>query len=77
MNASPDLVAIRARQGAAIRDRRLALGLTQASVGAAVGVTKAAVHEWEIGKSTPRLHLQRGLAKFLRTTPSKLFSLDD
>lgn len=67
---------IRKRQGDRIRDLRKFRKLSQTSLAGAVGVTKAAVCEWETGKSTPRPHHQVMIAKALDTPWSGLFGLD-
>jgi len=37
--------------GTRIRENRLRMGLTQEQLGARIGVTKAAVSQWELGQS--------------------------
>lgn len=68
--------AIRARQGKKIRDFRKFRNLSQAAVAEAVGVTKAAVSEWEGGKSSPRPQFQIDLARALGVPWSSIFGLD-
>lgn len=48
-----------------IRERRLALGLTQEQVAGALGVTAPAVNKWEKGASCPDLGLLCPLARLL------------
>jgi DNA-binding XRE family transcriptional regulator len=67
---------LRLRQGAKLRDLRKFRQLSQSQLAAAVGVTKAAVSEWEAGKSTPRQHHQVLIARSLNTPWSALFGLD-
>lgn len=67
---------IRQRQGAKIRDFRKLRQLSQQQLADAVGVTKAAVSEWENGKSAPRQHYQVGIARALGAPWSALFGLD-
>lgn len=50
--------------------------MTQQQLADQVGVTKAAVSDWELGKSTPRQGYQVAVAKSLSTTWSALFGLD-
>lgn len=68
--------AIRRRQGAEIRKFREFRKLSQATLAETVGVTKAAVSDWERGNSSPRQHLQVGIAKALEVPWSSLFGLD-
>lgn len=49
-----------------IRRRRDALELTQAELGAAVGVDALTVSRWERGESTPRFRYWLKLAKVLQ-----------
>lgn len=73
---------IRQRQGARLRQFRDVkvqdgkVGVTQQQVAQAIGVTKAAVSEWESGKSSPRPAHQVALAKYLNAPWSALFGLD-
>lgn len=74
--------ALQRRQGKKIKDFRtmprpgLPKGYSQSYLATAVGVTKAAVSEWENGKSTPRPHHQVRIAKALGSPWSALFGLD-
>ena len=56
-----------------MRDRREQLGLTQKDVGAAIGVTDAAVSGWESGTSKPRSDRLRSLAEKLSVSERWLF----
>lgn len=73
---------IRQRQGDKLRLFRLnkvvdgRVGVTQSDVAQAIGVTKAAVSDWEAGKSSPRQHHQVALAKYFGAPWSVLFGLD-
>lgn len=69
---------IRARQGARIRAQRDLWSMSQDQLAAQLDppVTKAAVSEWENGKSSPRQTYQVQLAKALRVPWSTLFGLD-
>lgn len=46
--------ALRLRQGARIRENRLHCKLSQEQLAAAVGVSKAAVSQWETGLTSPQ-----------------------
>lgn len=67
---------LRREQGKRIRSRRVELSITQLDLAKSVGVSKPAVSQWERGKSTPRLSLQRAIAERLETPWSDIFSLD-
>lgn len=69
--------AIRLRQGKKIREYRQHWKKSQATLADELGVTKAAVSEWERGVSTPRQHLQLDIAKALHAPWSILFGLDE
>lgn len=75
--------AIRLRQGGEIRKFRkfTRIGddhheMSQAELAATIGVTKAAVSDWERGNSSPRPHLQVEIAKALNVPWSSIFGLD-
>lgn len=68
--------ALRQRQGDRIKLWRKAHNMSQAQLADFVGVSKAAVSEWETGKSTPRQHVQVAIASALKTPWSALFGLD-
>lgn len=68
--------ALKRRQGDRIKLFRKAHGLSQTTLADAVGVSKAAVSEWETGKSSPRQHVQVEIARALKTPWSALFGLD-
>ena len=67
---------LRKRQGERIKLWRTTHKLSQAQLAEAVGVTKAAVSEWESGKSSPRQLHQVAIARALKTPWSALFGLD-
>ena len=56
-----------------IRQRRLAKGMTQEQVAAALGVTAPAVNKWEKGTSCPDIALLPALARLLGTDLNTLF----
>lgn len=75
--------AIRQRQGADIRKFRkfTRVGddkreMSQSDLANVIGVTKAAVSDWERGNSSPRPHLQVEIAKALNVPWSSIFGLD-
>lgn len=67
---------IRTAQGGKIRQFRTFQGLTQHALAELVGVTKAAVSDWERGVTTPRQHHQVSIAAALNMPWSALFGLD-
>ncbi len=68
--------AIRQRQGDEIRKFRGFRKLSQSGLADVVGVTKAAVSEWERGESSPRPHIQVAIARALDVPWSTIFGLD-
>lgn len=60
-----------------IRQRRLAKGLTQEQIAAALGVTAPAVNKWEKGVSYPDILLLPALARLLDTDLNTLLSFQD
>jgi putative transcriptional regulator len=68
--------AIRQKQGNTIRQYRKLRKMSQADLAAAVGVTKAAVSEWEKGYSSPRPHLQIAIAQAFDAPWNAIFGLD-
>jgi transcriptional regulator with XRE-family HTH domain len=68
---------LRRKWGAEVRERRLALSLSQAALGAAVGVTQQTVAEWEAGTSAPRDELRAAVARALGTTAANLFTWEE
>lgn len=65
--------AIRVKQGARIKEFRELHKMTQGDLADLVGVTKAAVSDWERGVSSPRPHLQALVARELRAPWAHLF----
>ena len=60
---------------AALRDARIAAGLTQHQLARAVGVAGGErVSRWELGTSAPRLHLVRRLATVLDVSAEQLLT---
>lgn len=68
--------ALRLKQGKKIKDFRGFRQMSQSALASSIGVTKAAVSEWENGKSSPRPHHQVAIAKAFDTPWSSLFGLD-
>ncbi len=60
-----------------IRQRRLALGLTQEQVAAALGVSTPAVNKWERAVSYPDITLLPALARLLHTDLNTLLSFQE
>ena len=55
-----------------IREARTALGMTQEQLAKAVGVTQAAVTQWENGSTHPSFKILAKLAKTLQITVDEL-----
>jgi transcriptional regulator with XRE-family HTH domain len=68
---------IRARQGALIRQQRLAQGRTMLWLATETENTEGSVYAWESGKSTPRLYTQLRIADVLGVEWADLFSVDE
>lgn len=60
-----------------IRRAREAAGMTQADLSSRIGVTQAAVSEWERGNSNPTADNLRRLAQVLNTTVDDLLATND
>ncbi len=58
-----------------IKDRRVALGITQAQLAEAVGVSRQTINAIEAGKYSPTLELAMLVGVTLDTTLELLFSL--
>lgn len=56
-----------------VKELREQLGLTQAELGAAVGVSRQAINAVETGKFDPSIWLAHDLAQFFSTTIEELF----
>ena len=59
-----------------VRERRAAKGLSQAELGAAVGVSRQTINSIETGKYLPSLPLAIGLARYFGTTVEDVFDAD-
>lgn len=59
-----------------VRERRTAKGLSQAELGAAVGVSRQTINSIETGKYLPSLPLAIGLARYFGTTVEDVFDAD-
>lgn len=68
--------ALRLKQGGRIKEYRQFRKLSQSDLAAQVGVTKAAVSEWERGKSSPRATIQVEIARAVGAPWNVLFGLD-
>lgn len=68
--------ALRLKQGTLIRQYRTFRKLSQTDLASRVGVTKAAVSEWERGKSSPRATIQIEIARAVEAPWNVLFGLD-
>lgn len=60
--------------GQRLKDRRLEIGKSQFALAVQVGVTPAAVAQWEQGATTPRDSLKPRIAEALEMTTSELFA---
>lgn len=60
---------------ALVQMRRIALGLTQRSLGRRIGVTHGAVSSWESGRRLPRAALVPDVAEQLRVTAEQIAEL--
>ena len=58
-----------------IKDRRVAVGITQAQLAEAVGVSRQTINAIEAGKYSPTLELAMLVGVTLDTTLDSLFSL--
>ena len=56
---------------------RLSAGLSQAAVAEHLGITAAAVSQWEAGKNLPRTSLLRSIAKLYGCTVDELLEPDN
>lgn len=63
-----------AELGAAIRERRIALGLSQAELGERADLKRTSVTMIELGSQAVLVHQLIALAKALKLTPDKLLS---
>lgn len=60
-----------------IRVRRQAAGLSQASLGAALGVSRQTINAIETGRYDPSLILAVRLARFFESTVEEVFHFED
>jgi transcriptional regulator with XRE-family HTH domain len=58
-----------------IRDRRRALGFSQAEVAAKLAVAERTLRRWEAGESAPRDRHVEALAAFLEVAPAQIVML--
>ena len=63
--------------GNAIRDLRLARGLSQAQLAAAAGVSRQTINSIEVGRYVPSLALAIGLARFFGSTVEEVFRVEE
>ena len=59
-----------------VRDRRELLGLSQAGLGDALGVSRQTVNSIETGKYDPSLPLAIAIARYFETTIEEIFHVD-
>ena len=52
--------------GAGLRDRRKALGISQAELAAAIGVTGATISNWESGRTSLRAFDEKRLRRYFK-----------
>ncbi|GHD83481.1 putative transcriptional regulator [Salinibacterium amurskyense] len=60
-----------------VRDRRQAAGLSQAALGAALGVSRQTINAIETGRYDPSLILAVRLARFFGSTIEEVFHIED
>ncbi|MGZ0212850.1 MAG: helix-turn-helix transcriptional regulator [Actinomycetales bacterium] len=60
-----------------IRDRRQAAGLSQAALGAVLGVSRQTINAIETGRYDPSLILAVRLARFFGSTIEEVFHIED
>lgn len=60
-----------------IRRRRQAAGLSQASLGAALGVSRQTINAIETGRYDPSLILAVRLARYFESTVEEVFHIED
>ena len=60
-----------------MRQLRQAQGLSQAALGAAVGVSRQTINALETGRYDPSLSLAVHLARYFSTTVEEMFDVDD
>jgi putative transcriptional regulator len=60
-----------------VREYRTAKGLSQADLGAALGVSRQTINSIETGKYLPSLPLAIGLARYFGATVEEIFDVDE
>lgn len=60
-----------------IRDRRLASGMSQAALGAALGVSRQTINAIETGRYDPSLILAVRLARYFGSTVEEVFRVEE
>ena len=55
-----------------IKRARILAGMTQTEVAAKLGVSSVAVHQWETGRSKPKVNRLKSVAEILHTTVEDL-----
>lgn len=60
-----------------VRELRQTQGLSQAALGAAVGVSRQTINAIETGRYDPSLPLAVHLARYFSTTVEEMFDVDD
>jgi transcriptional regulator with XRE-family HTH domain len=60
-----------------IREKRVALGLSQIKLGLLSGVHNGAISDFELGKREPWPKARKALAKALKVTEAELFGNDN
>lgn len=74
--AHPTPSEILARRGAAVRARRIELGLTQSDLSELIGAHQTTVSQIELGQCETSLRLSLAIASALKTTHDALFGVD-
>lgn len=75
-NTLDPVAVLRIRHGAAIRRRRIELGLTLTAFAGVVGVSKATASQWEHGVISPSMANQLAIAEALQLPHPDLFRMD-
>ena len=60
-----------------VRERRVARGLSQAQLAAAMAVSRQTINSIETGRYVPSLPLALGLARYFETTVEDMFDASD
>jgi len=60
-----------------IREKRMALGLSQVQLALLSGLANSVISDFELGKRAPWPKARKALARALRTTEAELFPLED